>query len=327
MKLREKKKKKPKDSDYIKFRLEEILVWRRGGLGSNFKDIIQFYNDYYDLIDLYLEKKKNLQYSMEFIKKRIQLANILNEGYDHFTNRSFEKSLTLFKRSLEMLKPFGVTNETLIEHMEDIAGFAPIEITNYIKKYYSPFVLSIDRRSWRPLSKEVEEISKKIKDFLNEKISQIELFIQYQTYIEDFNSRLRQRQYNSAFNYFLKAESKRSQLINKDLFLDEKIEERLNLNLKVVVSNLSLKIKKTVLNLGTKYTRLEIREIAEKCAIDNEDLITKIVKDMINNKEIYAEYFSSSNSISFDQQANINEIDKLMKKYDEWEKKSLSKKH
>ena len=33
---------------------------------------------------------------------------------------------------------------------------------------------------------------------------------------------------------------------------------------------------------------------------------------MIDNKEIYAKYFESSKSVAFNQQANVEEIDKLM---------------
>lgn len=86
------------------------------------------------------------------------------------------------------------------------------------------------------------------------------------------------------------------------------------------------KIKKLVLELGIKFTRLEIKEIGEKSSIDNEDTIIEVVKDMIKNKEIYAEYFSSSKAIAFDQQANIEEIDKLMATYKEWEEKEVGKK-
>ena len=48
---------------------------------------------------------------------------------------------------------------------------------------------------------------------------------------------------------------------------------------------------------------------------------------MIKKKEIYAEYFESTKSLVFDQQTNINEIDDLMKKFDEWEKETRGKKH
>lgn len=86
------------------------------------------------------------------------------------------------------------------------------------------------------------------------------------------------------------------------------------------------KIKKTVLDLGTKFTRLQINEIAEKCGLKDEERIISTVKEMIKNKEIYAEYFLSSRAVAFDQQANIEEIDKLMEAYKEWEEKKVGKK-
>ncbi|KKN28252.1 hypothetical protein LCGC14_0856330 [marine sediment metagenome] len=47
---------------------------------------------------------------------------------------------------------------------------------------------------------------------------------------------------------------------------------------------------------------------------------------MIKNNEIYGQYFKSSNSIVFNQQANIDELDKLMLIYQEWENKQIGKK-
>ena len=47
---------------------------------------------------------------------------------------------------------------------------------------------------------------------------------------------------------------------------------------------------------------------------------------MIKNKEIYAEYFKSTQSVVFDKQTNIDEIDKLMEAYKEWEEKEVGKK-
>ncbi len=79
-----------------------------------------------------------------------------------------------------------------------------------------------------------------------------------------------------------------------------------------------LKIKKVVLDLGTKYTRLEVREISEKCDVDSDSII-EVLEKMIANKEIFAAFFKSSNTVSFDQQANIDEIDELMAVYKDWE--------
>jgi len=85
-------------------------------------------------------------------------------------------------------------------------------------------------------------------------------------------------------------------------------------------------IKQTVLDLGTKYTRLEVREISEKCENYDSDSIISVLKSMISNKEIYAEFFKSSNTVSFDQQANIDEIDELMAAFKDWEDIHTTKK-
>lgn len=88
--------------------------------------------------------------------------------------------------------------------------------------------------------------------------------------------------------------------------------------------NEEMVIKKTIIDLGTKFTRLEVKEIAEKCKVDKNS-ITNVVKNMIENQEIYAEYFKSTKSVSFNQQANIDEIDKLMEAYKDWEKEKVLK--
>jgi len=49
-------------------------------------------------------------------------------------------------------------------------------------------------------------------------------------------------------------------------------------------------------------------------------------RGVITNKEIYATYFRSSKSLAFDLQANIDEIDKLMSTYKDWEEEKVEKK-
>ncbi len=83
------------------------------------------------------------------------------------------------------------------------------------------------------------------------------------------------------------------------------------------------KIRKTILKLRLKYSRLQISEIAEKCG-EPKDCIIVVARDMIKNNEIHAEYFKSTRSLVFFQQDNIN---LLMKKFEEWEKKSKEKRN
>ena len=87
----------------------------------------------------------------------------------------------------------------------------------------------------------------------------------------------------------------------------------------------TIKIKRTVLDLGTKFARLQIAEISEVCDVKDEKLIIVVVKEMIINNEIYAQYFSSTKSVAFNQQANIDEIDKLMETYEVWGNKRFEK--
>ena len=82
----------------------------------------------------------------------------------------------------------------------------------------------------------------------------------------------------------------------------------------------------TIRGKNVKFARLQIAEISEECAVKDEQLIVDTVREMIDNKEIYAQYFSSTKSVAFDQQANIDEIDKLMATYKEWEEKKVEKK-
>lgn len=96
--------------------------------------------------------------------------------------------------------------------------------------------------------------------------------------------------------------------------------------IETAVLHLKKEIKNLVLDLSTRFTRLEIQEIGEKCGITNEELIATVLKEMINNKEIYAEYFSSSKSIAFDQMSNLREIDNLMEIYNSWEQSAFKKK-
>ena len=84
------------------------------------------------------------------------------------------------------------------------------------------------------------------------------------------------------------------------------------------------KIKNIILSLSIKFDRLHISEIVERCN-EKEELVKKAAIDMINKKEIYAEYFKSTKSVVFDKQANLAEIDILINKYREWERKKNDK--
>ncbi len=83
-------------------------------------------------------------------------------------------------------------------------------------------------------------------------------------------------------------------------------------------------VRKAVLNLGSKLVRLKIKEIAEFTRVDTSTVL-KTIRIMINNEQIYAEYFESSKTVAINQLANLENIDKLMDLYHDWEKKKIKK--
>jgi hypothetical protein len=60
------------------------------------------------------------------------------------------------------------------------------------------------------------------------------------------------------------------------------------------------RIRQTILTLGAKFNRLQILEISEKSGIPDEALIESVIQDMIRNKEITGEYFSSSKALALE---------------------------
>ncbi|MFW9902533.1 MAG: toll/interleukin-1 receptor domain-containing protein, partial [Candidatus Thorarchaeota archaeon] len=60
------------------------------------------------------------------------------------------------------------------------------------------------------------------------------------------------------------------------------------------------RIKQTILNLGAKFARLQLLDISEKSGVKDEALIENIIQEMIRNKEIHGEYFSSSKALAIE---------------------------
>ena len=83
-------------------------------------------------------------------------------------------------------------------------------------------------------------------------------------------------------------------------------------------------IKSAILEFGRKIARLKIKDISEKSNVDT-STVFRILNEMIKNQEIYAEYFKSSKTVAFNQIANLENIDSLMKLYEDWEHQKLKK--
>ncbi len=86
------------------------------------------------------------------------------------------------------------------------------------------------------------------------------------------------------------------------------------------------KIKKAILGISTKFPQANILEVSEVCEIKDDKLIIQTIQEMIKNKEVHAQFFTSTNSISFSQEVNLEEIDRLMEIYRQWEEDKIGKK-
>jgi hypothetical protein len=83
-------------------------------------------------------------------------------------------------------------------------------------------------------------------------------------------------------------------------------------------------VRKTVLSFSTKHSDFKLYKLAKLCSVDK-DFIKSVVKKMIQNNEIYAEYFNNTQKFAFNIKANVEEIDKLMALYDAWEIEHVGK--
>jgi len=86
----------------------------------------------------------------------------------------------------------------------------------------------------------------------------------------------------------------------------------------LIDKNVQFEIKKSVLTFGKKGGRLEIKEVAEQTE-ESKRVIIPVVKKMIENNEIDADYFKSSKSIVYNRKTVSNEIDALISEFKEWE--------
>ncbi|MHA1195983.1 MAG: SBBP repeat-containing protein [Promethearchaeota archaeon] len=107
--------------------------------------------------------------------------------------------------------------------------------------------------------------------------------------------------------------------ITIDLDMKKDFKTLLADSVNVEIRNDILKIIQCVLEMSQKYERIEILEIMEDSGVENEDLIIRVIREMINNGDTKADYFSSTKTIVFDQDIIIENIDELINIYQQWD--------
>ena len=150
---------------------------------------------------------------------------------------------------------------------------------------------------------------------LKEKIKQGETFVStgrktFDSSIKIFQDRI----FDDAINIF-----KEQLEIIKLLPETSKIGKLRDKVQKYILYTQILKIKSIIITLCSEYSRLEVIEIVKKSGVE-ENLIIQTIHEMIENKEINAEYLSTTESVIFNQQPTNYELTDLMIPFEEWEK-------
>ena len=282
---------------------------------SKFEDIIKIAQKKLKAIKELETKKKSLEKLLSKIKGKIQEKTIsetikeLKSIIDDSKAYNFKEILYTARDLLNFYDKILNTKDLIEKHQISKAKIELNEIISEAKtQNYEDIInqanLLLDLCKKLGEKETIKQIKNSIEDLIKED--------KFETALKELND--------------LKLIARKNNLEDTMDWVEQKLDLCTKLNEEKIRMEKMNIIKKTILDLGTKFGRLQIMEIAEVCSIKEEQLIIDTIKEMINNKEIYAQYFSSTKSIAFDQQANIEEIDNLMRTYKEWEDRKVEKK-
>ena len=258
-------------------------------------------------IKLLIEKGNDLKKEVKFKNVINELQKALNTANEMFA--SDEKTNEVKNLKEKMNDIYSIQIKILIKHGNQLKSK---KIFNKIIKTFDN-ALDISNKMYSSTQK--GQIVKIIKDNFDLIYSDM-----IKEKIESGNQLRKQNKFDDSIQTLQIASNIAKKIYNSR----KKNNEIRKINILINQSKIA-KIKNTILNLGVKFDRLHIAEIVEKCSESEGDIIDTAL-EMIKNKEIYAEYFKSTQSVVFDKQANIDEIDKLMEVYKEWEEKEVGKK-
>lgn len=249
-------------------------------------------------------KLKKQQLYVKSVKTFQKALGIVNSLSDSLEKSNQEKEIKDLIDQIYIIYANNIITEgTELKHQK--------KLTNAIQTYKTALEIFDNMYSATSKYREIQ----KIENLVDQVFS-----IEIDEKIQEANQLRKQMKFDEVANIL-----NQSLNIAKKIYNPSKRNNKIS-KIKILISQSKVaKIKKIVLDLGIKFGRLQVIEIAEEYGEKN-DLIVATIKEMINHKEIYAQYFSSSKAIAFDQQANIAEIDKLIATYREWEGKEVGKK-
>ncbi|MBA7568287.1 hypothetical protein ES708_10008 [subsurface metagenome] len=296
---------KKKKKVLLELQENEFEKWKNAIENNDFTTICSFYQETYYSIYALLEKFKSGETNIElFLELKHELIFNLNDGLNFLSKKDFSKAFTFLHRSVLIYDSYLL-----------------FRYGHYLGSAHTEGFYDIVRRHEYKLKPLIQKFIENIRPTVKE----LEVVDHYNSFINLFTTAAEKKYYSQAIKNYRQAEVYRKKIPNKNRYIDKKREKILDSLFNLTMSETILHIKKTILDLGTKYSKLSIQEIGEKTDIDLEFLIQKTIKPMIKNQEIYAEYFESTKSIAFNLQANIDEIDKLMEQYRQWEEERINK--
>jgi len=226
----------------------------------------------FDLEEILLRAKEKIKRCEELEKEKSEQREIQNIRDDFQINMS-EVNTFLEKNKINTaLKRLAKMKATALQYdLEDLIEQA-VEKISYIKSLESEKIKDKD--------------GIKIKNKVEKRLSNIENLIQA--------NKLQIALENLVEIKDLAEENELEELLES---IEQKIEYCRDFQFNTIN-----KIKTTVLNYSSKLARLELMDVSEKSGIQDQKLIKKIILEMIDNREINAEYFSKSKSVAFYQQ-------------------------
>lgn len=248
---------------------------------SRFEKAIEDLNDVigsaksFKLEDFVIKAREKIDLCKELDKEKREEREIQNIKDDFQTQMAEINNLIEKNKLKSALKNLEKMRPTVLQHnLHDLLEQVEEKIS-YCKSLESEKIT------------EKEDI--KIKNKVEKRLSNIENLIQ--------ENKLQIALENLVEVKKLAEENELDELIEA---IEQKIEYCRNFQLNTIN-----KIKTMVLNYSSKLARLELMDVSEKSGISDQKLIEKIILDMIDNREINAEYFSKSKSIAFYQEKDL----------------------
>ncbi|MFX1572639.1 MAG: ABC transporter substrate-binding protein [Promethearchaeota archaeon] len=241
-----------------------------------------------DQIDSFRSKIHTIKVD-KFYDKAISLVETANglakEKRYNDAIETVSQAITSFNESKEIAMKYDL-NEYREKIELDIAK-AEDAIAVYKKEVYGLLVTAEEKREKDRLEKEREEIEqqkKLIQEELQKRLSIVE-------------SLIKENKLDMALKNLVEIQKEAQ---NQHLMdIENKAEEMIVTCKRSEIETIN-RIKQTIFTLGARFTRLQLIDISEKSGVLDEALIESVIQDMIRNKEIQGEYFSSSKALAIE---------------------------